>query len=189
MPKIDTTLIEGYESMNAEEKLTALEAFEYDDYSSEVQRYKNAATKANGEAATWKKKHNELLSQDELAKQKNAETLEDMKNELETLRKEKTVSGYKAKYLAQGYEEALAAETAEALANGDMDKVFANHQKYIEKHDAALKTDLIKGTPKPPAGHDVTSVNYEKEISAAMQRGDMARAAALMREQQTKKGD
>ena len=44
----------------------------------------------------WKKKHNELLSQDELAKQQNAETLEDMKNELETLRKEKTVSGYKA---------------------------------------------------------------------------------------------
>lgn len=40
MPKIDTTLIEGYESMNAEEKLAALEAFEYDDYSSEVQRYK-----------------------------------------------------------------------------------------------------------------------------------------------------
>lgn len=55
MPKIDTTLIEGYESMNAEEKLAALEAFEYDDYSSEVQRYKNAATKANGEAASWEK--------------------------------------------------------------------------------------------------------------------------------------
>ena len=96
MHRIDTTLIEGYENMNAEEKLAALEAFEYDDYSSEVQRYKNAATKANGEAASWKKKHNELLSQDELAKQQNAETLEDMKNELETLRKEKTVSGYKA---------------------------------------------------------------------------------------------
>lgn len=44
MAKIDITKIEGYDKMTPEEKLAALEAFEYEDNSSELEKYKNAAS-------------------------------------------------------------------------------------------------------------------------------------------------
>ncbi len=42
-----------------------------------------------------------------------------MKKELDELRKDKTISEYKAKLIAQGYNEALASDTAQAMADGD----------------------------------------------------------------------
>lgn len=71
MAKIDITKIEGYDKMTPEEKLAALEAFEYEDNFSELEKYKNAASKANSEAAEWRKKHNALLSEEEQKKQAN----------------------------------------------------------------------------------------------------------------------
>ena len=75
MAKIDITKIEGYDKMTPEEKLAALEAFEYEDNFSELEKYKNAASKANSEAAEWRKKHNALLSEEEQKKQANEEEL------------------------------------------------------------------------------------------------------------------
>ena len=40
MAKIDTSKIPGYAEMSAEDKLKALEAFEYDDNAAEVERLK-----------------------------------------------------------------------------------------------------------------------------------------------------
>ena len=108
MAKIDTSKIPGYAEMSAEDKLKALEAFEYDDNAAEVERLKGAVSKANSEAAGWKKKHNELLTEDERKKQEDADALANMKKELDELRKDKTISEYKAKLIAQGYNEALA---------------------------------------------------------------------------------
>lgn len=44
----------------------------------------------------------------------------------------KTVAGYKAKLVAQGYDEALADATAAAMESGDMATVFANNQTFLE---------------------------------------------------------
>lgn len=46
MAKIDVTKIEGYEQMTPEQKLAALEGFEYEDNAAEVERLKNANSKA-----------------------------------------------------------------------------------------------------------------------------------------------
>ena len=70
MAKIDVTKIEGYENMTAEEKLAVLEGFEYDDNTSELERYKNAVSKANSEAAELKRKYNERLSAEEKEKKR-----------------------------------------------------------------------------------------------------------------------
>lgn len=147
--KIDTGAIEGYAEMTAEQKLAALEAFEYEDNSAELERMKNAVSKANSEAADWKKKHNALLSEDEQKKQKDAETLAEMQAELETLRKDKTIADYTARYVAMGYDAELAKETAQAMADGDMNKVFANGEKHRQAMEQKIKEDLMKGTPKP----------------------------------------
>ena len=51
MAKIDTSKIEGYAEMTPEQKLAALEGFEYEDNSAELEKQKNALSKANSEAA------------------------------------------------------------------------------------------------------------------------------------------
>jgi Fe-S cluster biosynthesis and repair protein YggX len=110
---------------------------------------KETFDKTASEAADWKKKHNALLSEEE---RKEAERLENQKKieeELNALRKEKTVSDSKAKFIGLGYDAKLAEETAVALADGNMDLVFANQAKFIEVHDKAIKTQQLNNTPTP----------------------------------------
>lgn len=154
MAKI-TDRIDGYAEMSAEDKLKALEALELEDNTAELERLKNAVSKANSEASSWKKKHNDLLSEDERTKQEQAEKFADMEKELASLRKEKTVSEYTAKFAALGYGEALAKETAAAMADGDMAKVFANQTKFNESFKKAIIADELKKTPRPGAGQGI----------------------------------
>lgn len=181
MAKIDVTKIEGYDKMTPEQKLAALEAFDYEDNASELERYKNAASKANSEAAEWKKKHNALLSEDEKKKQEDAESFSQMQKELDDLRKDKTVSQYTAKFIAQGYSETLASETAQALADGDTAKVFANNQKFLEDYAKNVKADALKKTPKPPAGAGSGDIDYQKKIEEAQKGGDLTAVAYYTR--------
>ena len=181
MAKIDTSKIPGYAEMSAEDKLKALEAFEYDDNAAEVERLKGAVSKANSEAAGWKKKHNELLTEDERKKQEDADALANMKKELDELRKDKTISEFKAKFIAQGYDEKLAADTAKAMADGDTDKGFANQGKFLEDYAKKVKADAMKKTPKPPAGDGSSDIDYSKKIEEAQQSGDMAAVAYYTR--------
>lgn len=157
MPKIDTSGIKGYDKMSPEEKLAALEAYEYDDNAGELERNKSAVTKANSEAAEWKRKYNEKLSEEERKAAESAEALEAMKTELASLRRDKTISDYTTKFVALGYDAALAGETAAAFADGDTAKVIANQQKFLEAHDKNLKAELLRGGSTPPAGAEGSS--------------------------------
>lgn len=179
MAKIDTSLIEGYADMTPEQKLAALEAFEYEDNAAELEKQKNALSKANSEVAEWKRKHNAFLSEEEKKKQENADKLAQMEQELADLRKGKTVSEYKAKFVAQGYDEALAEETAQALADGDSAKVFANQSKFLEEYAKKVKADALKKTPKPTpgAGSGGGAIDYDKKIEEAQKNGDLAAVA------------
>lgn len=162
MAKIDTSKIEGYEEMSAEDKLKALEAFEYEDNLKDVERYKNAVSKANSEAAEWKRKHNALLSEEEQKKQASEEELNLLRQKVELMEKEKLVSEHKAKLLALGYDEGLADDTAKAFVSGNADKVFANQKVFLETHDKSVKAELLKNTPTPPAGNGGNTMTLEK---------------------------
>lgn len=179
MAKIDTSKITGYAEMSAEDKLKALEAFEYEDNAAELEKQKAAVSKANSEAAEWKRKHNALLGEDEKKKQEDADKLAQMEQELADLRKGKTISEYKAKFVAQGYDEALAEETAQALADGDSAKVFANQSKFLEEYAKKVKADALKKTPKPTpgAGSGGGAIDYDKKIEEAQKNGDLAAVA------------
>lgn len=191
MAKIDITKIEGYAGMTPEQKIAALEAFELEDNSSELERYKNALTKANSEAAEWKRKHNDKLSEEEQQKQASEEELTALRNTVAALQKERTVAENKANYLSLGYDDALASDTAKAMADGDTAKIFANHAKFLETHNAKLKAELLKTTPKPPAGEGGNAGrDYQKDIDTALSGGDFTTAATLIRQQaEQSKGD
>lgn len=157
MPKIDTSTIHGYAEMSAEEKIAALEGFEYADLSGEVERYKNAVSKASADAADWKRKYNEKLT-DEERKQQEAGQKDEL---IAQLQRRIAISDNTAKYLALGYDAALAAQTAEAMADGNLEVVFANQQKHLQAYEAKVKAELVKGTPKPTGGGGIKTVTRE----------------------------
>jgi hypothetical protein len=152
MAKIDVTKIEGYENMTPEEKLAILEGFEYEDNSAELERYKKAVTKANSEAAEFKKKYNERLTAEEQDKIEKDEELNNLRSEIAELKKKDAITTHKSKFLGLGYDEALAEATAIALTEGDMDSFFANQKKHNETREKTIKADLLKNTPTPPTG-------------------------------------
>lgn len=162
MAKIDTSKIEGYEDMTPEEKVKALEAASTPDpdYSGYVKKETFDATAS--ELAALKKKSKEQLSEEERKAAEMAEKFSSMEKELTSLRQDKLISEYKAKYIAQGYEEKLAEDTAKAMAEGDTAKVFANQSKFLEDYGKKIKADVLKDTPKPPAGGGDEGMTLEK---------------------------
>lgn len=183
MAKIDVSKIEGFSEMTAEQKLAALEAYEIPapDYSGYVK--KDVYDKATSDLAEWKRKHNALLSEEDKKKQENEEELTTLRKRVEEMEKEKLISRHKARFLTLGYDEALADETAKAMANGETDKVFANQKKFLEIHDKAYKAQLMGQTSTPPSGSSAGSgkTDYTKMIEDAQGRGDFAAVAYYTR--------
>jgi len=148
---IDVTKIEGYENMTPEEKVEALEKFEYEipepDYSGYIS--KKRFDEVASEVAEWKRKHNALLSEEEQKKIAHDEELAELRKEVEENRKERTLAEHKAQYISVGYDEELAEDTARATIEGDIGRVFSNHKKFLDAHDKALETRLLAKTPRP----------------------------------------
>ena len=176
MAKIDISKIEGYAEMSAEEKLAALEAFELPDPDLTGFVKKDVADKYASEAANYKKQLRERMSEEEAAKAKAAEDMATVMNELEELRKDKAISEYTTQFMGIGYTEDLAKSTAAALHKGDMQTMFKNHAKFTVEREKALKAELLKETPAPPAGNG--SQGITKEEFAKLSLSEKAKFAA-----------
>lgn len=158
--KIDTSKITGYAEMSAEEKLKALEEFEIEapkDNSAEVTNLKEALSKANSQAAEWKRQFREKQTEQERAEAERAEREKAVEDELRSLRRDKAVSGYVAQCLALGYNKDLALRAAEAMADGDAASVLACQQDFLENKKKELEAAALGKQPpitpgKPPKG-------------------------------------
>ena len=185
MPNIDTSSIENFDAMTAEEKLDAVLKLEipesvdmsrfvsketFDKKASEAADWKN---KANG----WKDKHDALISDDEKKKQAEEEEKAELLAKLEALEKQNTVAKYTNAYIALGYDKALAEETAKAMADGDMEKVFSNGEKHKTALEKKIREDLMNRTPKPDGAGvgdkpDDSDIAKAKELARAKHGGD-----------------
>lgn len=166
MAKIDTSKIAGYSAMSAEEKLAALEAYEVENDASEIENYRKMISKANTEAAEWKRKHNALLTEEEQAKVARDTEFQAMKDRVETLEKEKTVATYNASFASMGYKPETATKISEALANGDMNNVFALMKQHSEDKEKELRAEILKSTPTPSTAGNVSKTLTAEEIMA-----------------------
>lgn len=174
MAKIDVSKIEGYEAMTPEEKIAALTAFEFEapDGSAEIDRYRAAVSKANAEAASYKQQLREKQTEAERAAADAAEAAQRVQEELNSLRAEKAISGYTAKYLSMGYSEALARSTAEALQKLDMETVFANQAIFNEEQRKAADTAALNNQPPLTPGK-TPSTDVEDKRVADFRKGAM----------------
>lgn len=150
------------EGMTLEEIESALEGIEMPtDNSVEIERLKTALSNSNSEAANYKKQLKEKMSADEIKAKEDAERQEKLQKDYDALVKKVAISENKAKLLSLGYDDALATETAEAMANGELDKVFANQKKHLEAVEKKIRSDILKDTPKPNGGNGNKTITKE----------------------------
>ena len=161
--KIDVTKIDGFEEMDAEAKLQALMDYEVEveepDYSDYVK--KSVFDKTASELAAKKKELKSHMSEDEQLKAQQQEEMANLTKQYNELLHENQVAKNKSQFLGLGYDEKLAEDTAKALADGNLDKVFENQKTYLTAYAQQIKSDVLKQTPKPTTG-GVDEVTREK---------------------------
>ena len=163
--KIDTSKITGYAEMSAEEKLKALEEYEIEapqDNSAEVTNLKEALSKANSQAAEWKRQFREKQTEAERAEAERVEREKAVEEELRNLRRDKTVSGYVAQCLALGYDKDLALRAAEAMADNDAAAILACQQDFLEAKQKELEAAALNKQPTLTPGAPPTATEVEK---------------------------
>ena len=154
---IDTSVISGFDSMTADQKVEALLGLNLPDMP-DMSQYvaKSVFDKKASEAAELSKQLKGKMSDEELAKAEQErlkaeqdQKYADLENKYNEMARKNTIAEYTAKYLALGYDEKLAKETAEAMADGKMDVVFQNSEKHKTALEAKIKAELMKGGKKP----------------------------------------
>lgn len=166
--KIDVSKIEGYAEMSAEEKLAALEGYEFETQqsssdSNEVKNLKDALSKANSQAAEWKRQFREKQTEQERAEAERAEREKATQEELQTLRREKTISGYISQCLALGYSQDLAVRAAEAMTDGNAAEVFNCQKEFLETKQKEIESSALNRQPTLTVGTPPTAKEVEKE--------------------------
>lgn len=177
---IEWEKIEGYvEGMSDEEKLELLEKT---DFGTEKQPPEppsqsepktpphNGKTiskaqfdKISSELAAAKKQLREKMTAEEAREAERQEEQEQIKQELELLRKEKQVSNYTAAFMSLKCDEQTAKAAAAALADGDTDAMFDYMKKSFIAMEKSIRTQILKDTPTPPAGDDDKSEEARKQ--------------------------
>ena len=182
MATIDTSKIQGYEAMSADEKVAALESFDFViDYSGYVK--KDVFDRTASDAAEWKRKYHGTLSEAEQARIAAEEERQTTAARLAEYERKEKISLAKDKYIASGFNVDLAQATAEAFVDGDMTTVLANITRHATLVAEAAKDEALHGTPAPPASGvpNPGTINYQAEVNKAISEGDMTRAAYYSR--------
>lgn len=183
MPNIKDLLGEAYvEGMSAEDQIKALESISLpQDRTDEIDRLIKAKDKANSEAAEYKRKLKDHMSEEEKRNAEEAERIQKIEQENADLKKRIAIADYTSKFLASGLDAETAAQSAEAAYTGDIDTVIANYNSRIASVKETVKAELIASTPSIQGGKTGKVKDYTQDINDSIVGGDMAKAAALMR--------
>lgn len=138
MAKIDTSKIENFDTMSDEEKIKALQDFDFttsEELEDELKKAKKANDKLSSENAELKRQKKKLESEKADDDDAHKSEIEKLTERLDEMVKVNSINEYKASFIAQGYSEELALDTAKASVDGDIKKIMANQKKFLEEHD------------------------------------------------------
>lgn len=194
MAKIDTTQIEGYAEMTAEQKLAALEKMDIPEKVDLTGYVKKSVFDAKAsEAAAASRELKSLKAANLTEEQKLQQAREEFEKEKLSFTKERNATKIKGIFGAAGLkEEAYAAlpisnftdETAAlAFANSIVTMLSAS-QAAGEK---AARQSLLGGDPPVSGGSVDTAASLKAEYEDAVKKNDYARIASCMRRAQEKK--
>ena len=131
----------------------------------EVEKLKAALSKASADAAEWKRQLRQKQTEQERAEADRLEQERQMREELESLRKEKQVSDLTAKCVALNFEPDLAAQTANALAEGNMDGLFDCLKTFVEATTTRLNNEALNRQPGLSTGTPPSTNTVDAETA------------------------
>lgn len=146
-----------------------------EDKTAEVDRLREALSKSNSEAASYKKQLREKLSAEEIKEKEDAEKREKLQSDYDDLLRRVQTSETKAKFLSLGYDEESASKAAEALISGDYDSLFESQKTQMDAAEHRIREEVLKGTPRPDGGKgkkmsmdDIFKIKDSSERQAAI---------------------
>lgn len=164
--KIDTSTIEGFEEMSAEDKLNALLGYEFEapkQDNSEIDKLKASLSKANSEAADWKRQFREKQSEAERAEAERAEREKEKDELLRAYQEKERVSSYKAKLMTAGVDAETADIMAKSLPDGVSDDYFTAYQSFIEAKTKEIESAALSKQPGLSVGTPPTTQTAERD--------------------------
>ena len=143
---------------------------EVDKLKAEVDKLKASLSKANSEAAEYKRQRNEQMDKSKLAEVERAEQEQAMREELETLRKEKDIGDTVNRSLALNANAEISMQLAEAWNAHDKDSMFKGIKALLDATETRLNNEALNRQPGLSAGTPPTKGNTEDEITAQLRR-------------------
>lgn len=166
MAKIDTGTIPGFEEMSAEDKLNALLGYEFETPkpdNSEVERLKSSLSKANSEAAEWKRALREKQTEAEREAAERAEKEAEKDRLIEKYEAERRIDHYTKKFVEVGYDLDTATTMANALPPGVKDEYFAASKNFMETKTKEIESAALSKQPGLSVGTPPTTQTAEKD--------------------------
>ena len=157
MAQFDTSTIENFDAMTAEEKLDALlkaDIPEQVDMSKYIlkDQFDKKVSDLNSQNKKLKDQMNaeqqKKIEEDE-AKAAEAQKFADLESKYQELLKNSTLKEHTISLTGLGFDEKLAGETANAIVDGDASKLFANMKKFLENYRKSVEKELMDKTPNP----------------------------------------
>lgn len=125
---------------------------ELDKATAEIKKLKETLSKKNSEASEYKKQYEAHLSEEEKRKLDQEKKMADLEQENVQLKRDKAVAEFTSQFIGLGYEADLAKSTAEAMADGDVKTVMANHGAFAQAMEKKIRADVMRNNPDPVGG-------------------------------------
>lgn len=150
---------------------------------------KSVFDKTASDLSAQNKAVRKLQADGEQAKADFDATVKTMQDEINTLKRQNMIGENTAKYMRLGYSEDLARGTAEAMADGNIDRVLELQKTFLTERDKAAEVAKANASDRrPPAGQEEPGASmYTKLADEAAAQGDYSAQAYYLRlAQQTK---
>lgn len=179
--KVDISKIAGFDTMTAEEKLKALLDTDFDvDHSGYIA--KEQFDKVSSQLAEAKRNLKSRQSEEEQKASEREQQFKELQENYNNLVMKNSISEHKAKFIAMGYDEKLAENTADALVKGDTSTVFANQQAFLKSYADSIRSDAMKNY-KPLASGAAKAEQEEANIGSKLASAENAEIEAAKKAQ------
>lgn len=118
----------------------------------EIARLKRQVDKSSSEAAEFKKKYRESLSETEKASQEKAEAEAKKQEEFESMKKALRINELTENFMDLGYSKEMAKKAATAQAENDTSALLEIQKQFQEKQKRDWETEFLKNRPEIASG-------------------------------------
>lgn len=176
MAQFDTSTIEGFDGMTAEEKVEALLGAEIPE-NVDLSKFISKETfdkKVSDLNAQNKKLKDQMTEEqqkklaDEEVKQQEKQKFEDLESKYNALVKTSTLNAHTISLTGLGFDDKLAAETATAIVDGNAEKLFKNMRTFLDGFRKTVEKELMDRTPGIKGNGGKASEEADKAVEIAM---------------------